>query len=73
MPPTSGPDPPPLLDWRHPDHWSWNAKPCRWCERPTHLRDSRRKPACKCCAEEALARQAAEAAEAHTLTTRRST
>jgi hypothetical protein len=62
-----------LLDWRDADHWSYTAKPCRYCQRPVHLRDSRRHPACKCCAEEALARQAAEAAEAHTLTTRRST
>lgn len=61
----AGPDPPPLLDWRDPSHWSWTAKPCRYCDRPTNLRDSKRSPAHKTCAEAALARQAAEAAESY--------
>jgi hypothetical protein len=55
-----------FLDWTDRDlHWSWEERPCRYCERPTHLRDSKRKPAHKVCAEEALTRQAAEAAEAY--------
>jgi NADH pyrophosphatase NudC (nudix superfamily) len=45
-----------LLDWGHKDHWSHTAKPCRYCGRPVHLRDDRRHPACKTCAEQALAR-----------------
>lgn len=61
----AGPDPPPLLDWRDPSHWSWTAKDCRYCGRPTNLRDSKRSPAHKSCAEEAIARQAAEAAESY--------
>lgn len=56
---------PPLLDWRHHDHWSWTPKPCRYCGLDTNLRDSKRKPAHKSCAEDALAQQAAEAAEAY--------
>jgi hypothetical protein len=63
--PTPGPDPPRLLDWRDPTHWSWTAKQCRYCPGLTNLRDSKGKPAHKTCAEEALARQAAEAAEAY--------
>ena len=54
-----------LLDWRDSRHWSDRALPCRYCGRPTHLRDSRMKPADKTCAEEALAMQAAEAADAY--------
>lgn len=55
-----------LLDWTNRDqHWSWEERPCRYCGRPTNLRDSKRKPAHKVCAEEALTRQAAEAAEAY--------
>jgi hypothetical protein len=61
----SGPDPPRLLDWRDAKHWSWTAKPCRYCDQPTNLRDSKRSPAHKSCAEAALARQEAEAAEAY--------
>jgi hypothetical protein len=61
----AGPDPPPLLDWRDASHWSWTEKPCRYCQRPTNLRDSKRSPAHKSCAEEALAARAAEAAEAY--------
>jgi len=55
--------PPPLLNWNDSSHWSWTPKPCRYCGQPTQLRDSKRKPAHKTCAEHALARQAAEAAE----------
>ena len=50
-----------VLDWRDSSHWSEAEKPCRYCGNPTHLRDSKRKPAHKTCAEEALAIQAAEA------------
>ncbi|MFI9026377.1 hypothetical protein [Streptomyces sp. NPDC053560] len=46
-------------------HWSEQALPCRYCGRPTHLRDSRGSPAHKVHAEDALARQQAEAAEAY--------
>jgi hypothetical protein len=62
---TAGPDPPPLLDWRDQKHWSWTPKPCRYCGKDTHLRDSKRSPAHKTCAEQALVQQAAEAAEAY--------
>lgn len=61
----SGPDPPPLLDWRDSRHWSHTVKPCRYCGELTNLRDSKRSPAHKTCAEAALARQAAETAEAY--------
>jgi hypothetical protein len=55
-----------LLDWRDPSvHWSHNAKPCRYCGFPTHLRDSKRSPAHKVCAEDALATQAREAQAAY--------
>lgn len=61
------PPPPPggVLNWRDPSHWSWTEKPCRYCGKPTHLRDSHRSPAHKVCAEDALATQAAEAADAY--------
>ena len=59
-PPPSG-----LLDWRDSSHWSHQEKPCRYCGKPTNLRDSHRKPAHKVCAEDALAIQAAEAADAY--------
>lgn len=58
-------DTPIVLDWRNPDHWAWTEKPCRYCQRPTHLRDSKGAPAHKVCAEAAIATQAAEAAEAY--------
>lgn len=66
-PPKPGPKyvPGTLLDWRDNSHWSWTPRPCRHCQGPTHLRDSKGKPTHKVCAEEALARQAAEAAEAY--------
>ncbi|MEU7431063.1 hypothetical protein AB0B07_09425 [Streptomyces sioyaensis] len=54
-----------LLDWRDSTHWSGQPKPCRYCGFPTHLRDSRRSPAHKTCAEDALAQQAADAADAY--------
>lgn len=54
-----------LLNWTDASHWSWTAKPCRYCGRPTHLRDGHRKPADKVCAERALATQHAEAAAAY--------
>lgn len=56
---------PPLLDWRDSSHWSRTEKPCRYCGTPTYLRDSKRSPAHKTCAEAALAQQAADAAEAY--------
>jgi hypothetical protein len=54
-----------VLDWRDSSHWSWTAKPCRYCGEPTQMRDSNRSPAHKLCAEEALKTQAEEAAEAY--------
>ena len=56
---------PRLLDWRDARHWSNTPKPCRYCGKPTNLRDSKRSPAHKVCAEAALATQAKEAAEAY--------
>lgn len=61
----TGPDPPPLLDWHDSSHWASRALPCRYCDQPTQLRDSKHKPAHKACAESALAQQAAEAADAY--------
>ncbi|MFE5681691.1 hypothetical protein [Streptomyces sp. NPDC056512] len=54
-----------VLNWRDPSHWSWTEKPCRYCGHDTHLRDSKRSPAHKVCAETALAQQVAEAADAY--------
>ncbi|MGW1615746.1 hypothetical protein ACWCQZ_41120 [Streptomyces sp. NPDC002285] len=55
-----------LLDWSDKSvHWSSRELPCRYCGGDTHLRDSKGKPAHKVCAEEALAMQAAEAADAY--------
>ncbi|MFJ3249162.1 hypothetical protein [Streptomyces sp. NPDC086782] len=70
MPPrrttSSRPDPPPtgVLDWSSRAHWSDTAKSCRYCQRPTWLRDRSGKPAHKVCAEAAIAQQAQEYAEA---------
>jgi len=61
----AGPDPPPVLDWRDAKHYSRRALPCRYCGKPTNLRDSKGKPAHKVHAEQALAQQAAEAADAY--------
>lgn len=52
-----------ILNWSKPWHWSWEAKPCRYCGWMTHLRDGKAAPAHKVCAERALERQAVEAAE----------
>lgn len=65
----SGPVELPLLNWRDSSHWSDLARPCRWCGKPTHLRDSKRQPAHKCCAEAAIAQQAADMADAYRLDT----
>jgi hypothetical protein len=54
-----------LLDWSGPEHSSRTAKPCRYCGRDTYLRDSKRAPAHKVCAEQALTVQAAEAQDAY--------
>ncbi len=55
-----------VFDWSGRRHWASKARPCRYCGGPpTHLRDSRRKPAHKVCAEHAFARQVAEYAEAY--------
>lgn len=43
-----------LLNWNSSDHWSSNPAPCRYCGRMTNLRDSRRHPAHKTCAEDAV-------------------
>ncbi|MFF9910650.1 hypothetical protein [Streptomyces sp. NPDC013457] len=56
---------PPLLDWRDSSHWHHTPKPCRYCGKPAYTRDSKRSPAHKTCAEEALAQQAADAADAY--------
>ncbi|MFC8271114.1 hypothetical protein ACFUJR_00935 [Streptomyces sp. NPDC057271] len=55
----------PLLDWRDSSHWSRTPKPCRYCGKDAYTRDSKRSPAHKTCAEQALAQQAAEATEAY--------
>jgi hypothetical protein len=44
---------------------SKTAKPCRYCKGLTYLRDSKRSPAHKVCAENALAQQHAEAQDAY--------
>lgn len=55
-----------LLNWNDSRHWDHNGpKPCRYCGKPTQLRDSRGSHSHKTCAEEALARQHAEAGEAY--------
>jgi len=52
-----------LLDWTDSSHWSWTAKPCRYCGNDTNLRDSKRPPAHNPGPEAALAQQAAEAVD----------
>jgi hypothetical protein len=63
------PQPPPvpggLLDWGDSSHWSSVRKPCRYCGQDTNLRDSRRSPAHKTCAEAALAQQHADTGAAY--------
>ena len=55
-----------LLKWGSSAHWNWDGdKPCRYCGGLTPLLDSRRSPAHKVCAEQALEIQAAEAAAAY--------
>lgn len=56
---------PPLLDWRDSSHWSRTPKPCRYCGKDAYTRDSRRSPAHKTCAEQAIAQQATDAADAY--------
>lgn len=70
MPPRrrrSEPQPAPggLLIWSASSHWSDQARPCRYCRKLTHLRDSKRSPAHKVCAEAALAEQQDQAAAAY--------
>lgn len=57
-----------LLNWNDSKHWDYaGPQPCRYdCGGVTQLRDSHGKAAHKTCAEDALARQVAEAAEAYT-------
>jgi hypothetical protein len=50
-----------LLDWTGPWHWGGIELPCRYCGEDTPLRDSKRQPAHKVCAEQALAAQYAQA------------
>lgn len=52
-----------VLDWTV-GHWAGHERPCRYCARPTPLRDQSGRPAHKVCAEEAIAQQVAEYAEA---------
>ncbi|AUY51917.1 hypothetical protein [Streptomyces sp. CB01881] len=41
------------LDWRDASHYDrTRTLPCRWCGRPTPLRDEQRRPAHKVCAEQ---------------------
>lgn len=60
------PDPPAtgVLDWRS-GHWSGVERPCRYCKKPTPLKDSKGKAAHKVCAEQALAEQEQDQAEAY--------
>ncbi|GAA1401553.1 hypothetical protein GCM10009639_43980 [Kitasatospora putterlickiae] len=42
------------LDWRDASHYDrTRTLPCRWCGRPTPLRDDQRRPSHKVCAENA--------------------
>lgn len=55
-----------LLNWNDSRHWDYTGpQPCRYCGQPTQLRDSKGNPAHKVHAEDALAQQAAEAADAY--------
>lgn len=55
-----------LLNWNNSAHWDYEqARPCRYCGGDTHLRDSKKAPAHKVCAEAALAQQAADTAAAY--------
>lgn len=44
---------PRLLDWRDRSHWATKAGSCIHCGAPTHLRDDKKKPSHKVCAEQA--------------------
>lgn len=48
-----------LLDWTDGRHWARTQAPCRYCRKPTFLRDDDRLPADKVCAERALAERTA--------------
>lgn len=48
-----------LLDWRSSEHWSPEPRPCRYCSRPTNLRDEEGVPSHKACAEARGPRQRA--------------
>lgn len=55
-----------LLDWTGSGHWDHRGpRPCRYCEGPTQLRDSDKKPAHKTCAEAALDQQAEDTQAAY--------
>ncbi|MFD3929716.1 hypothetical protein [Streptomyces sp. NPDC058614] len=55
-----------LLNWNASKHWDYDGpRPCRYCGFDTQLRDSHGSHAHKVCAEDALAAQAREAAEAY--------
>lgn len=55
-----------LLNWNDSSHWNYDGpQACRYCEKPTQMRDSHGKAAHKTCAEDALAQQHAEAADAY--------
>ncbi|MEE1788960.1 hypothetical protein PUR71_39580 [Streptomyces sp. SP17BM10] len=46
---------PAFLDWHDARHFDRTGdRPCRWCGRPTPLRDDQRRPSHKVCAENAL-------------------
>ncbi|MEW1638608.1 hypothetical protein AB0469_31690 [Streptomyces sp. NPDC093801] len=54
-----------VLDWSDKSHWARTQAPCRYCQRPTFLRDDDGRPADKVCAEDALQQQAARVAAAY--------
>lgn len=55
-----------LLNWNDSSHWDYSGpQPCRYCQGPTQLLDSGHHHAHKVCAEDALAAQAREAADAY--------
>lgn len=39
------------LNWSSYEHWARHDRPCRYCQRPTRLRDSAGRPSHKTCAE----------------------
>jgi len=58
-----GPTAAEVLDWREVHHWSPQARPCRHCAHPTHLRDDGQ-PAHKVCASAAAEAACAETSAA---------